>query len=226
MRHAFEFLRAMIKELQLRDFRCHERVRLVLDSGQTIFCGPNGSGKSALLEAIYFGCRVRSFRQATSRNMLRQGAASFGVSLSTGRDQLEVSWAPGKRRLLLNGVETPSIADYWGIVPCVALVPSDARLIVGPAAEARRFLSALASQLDRGAIYAFLRYRRLAGQRQALLGNRHRIDRPLLCLLTTQLRECGFRSLGTEAFDPAFDQPRGVGVEDGKLLDRIIFRRF
>lgn len=122
--------------------------------------------------------------------MLRQGATSFEVSLSTDRDHLEASWAPGKRRLLLNGVETPSIADYWGIVPCVALVPSDIRLVTGPAAEARRFLSALASQLDRGAIYAFMRYRRLAGQRQALLATRHP-DRSLLGLLTEQLRDCG-----------------------------------
>lgn len=122
--------------------------------------------------------------------MVRHVATSFDVSLTTERDHLEVNWAPGKRRLLLNGVETPSIADYWGIIPCVALVPSDVRLITGPAAEVRRFLSALASQLDRGAIYAFLRYRRLAGQRQALLSARN-VDRPLLCLLTTQLRDCG-----------------------------------
>jgi len=180
----------VIRELLLRDFRCHERVRLILGEGQTIFCGPNGSGKSALLEAIYFGCRLRSFRQATPRNMVRHGAASFEVSLATDRDHLEANWAHGKRRLVLNGVETPSIADYWGTVPCVALVPWDIRLVTGPAAEARRFLSALASQLDRGAIHAFLRYRRLAGQRQALVAA-HNPDRSLLCLLTEQMRDCG-----------------------------------
>lgn len=180
----------MVKELQLRDFRCHERVCLAFEGGATVFCGPNGAGKSALLEAIHFACRLRSFRAATARDMVRHGAECFEIGVATARDRMDVHWAPGHRRLALNGVEASSAADYWGTLPCVALVPSDVRLVTGPVAEARRFLSALASQLDRGALRGLLRYRRLASQRQALIGAR-RPDRALWDLLTAQLRDTG-----------------------------------
>lgn len=180
----------MIRELLLRDFRCHGRVRLTFGGGATVFCGPNGTGKSALLEAIHFASRLRSFRVATPRDMVRRGADSFEIGIATARDRLGVLWAAGGRRLSLNDGEIRAAADYWGTLPCVALTPSDVRLVSGPAADARRFLSALASQLDRGALRALLRYRRLVGQRQALLAS-GRPDRGLWDLLTAQLRETG-----------------------------------
>ncbi len=180
----------MIRELLLRNFRCHGRVRLEFGGGATVFCGPNGAGKSALLEAIYFAGRLRSFRAATPRDMVRRGAPSFEIGIGADGVRLGVVWSAGDRRLSLNEGEIRSAADYWGTLPCVALTPADVRLIGGPAADARRFLSALASQLDRGALRALLRYRRLASQRQALLAG-GRPDRGLWDSLTLQLRETG-----------------------------------
>lgn len=174
----------------LRDFRCHRRACLSFEGGATVFCGPNGAGKSALLEAMYFAGRLRSFRSATPRDMVRRGAESFEVGIATARGRLGVFWAPAGRRLSLNGGDVPSAADFWGALPCVALTPGDVRLVNGPAASARRFLSALASQIDRGALRALLRYSRLAQQRQALLSG-PRPDRGLWELLTAQMREVG-----------------------------------
>lgn len=174
----------------LRDFRCHQRACLAFEGGATVFCGPNGAGKSALLEAIHFASRLRSFRSATPRDMVRRGADSFEIGLATSRERLGVFWTHGGRRLSLNGGDVPSAADYWGTLPCVALTPGDVRLVNGPAASARRFLSALASQLDRGTLRALLRYSRLARQRQALL-SAGRADRGLWELLTEQMRETG-----------------------------------
>ena len=48
--------------LGLQHFRNHERTRLELGPGMTVFHGENGQGKSNLLEAVYFLATTRSAR--------------------------------------------------------------------------------------------------------------------------------------------------------------------
>ena len=68
-----------VKSIYLKDFRCFEQTVIDLDSPIVLICGANGTGKTSLLEALYYGCYLRSFRTHTSRDLVALGKESFFV---------------------------------------------------------------------------------------------------------------------------------------------------
>ena len=63
-----------IKTLQLHDFRCHQNKRLSFGAGANIVVGKNASGKTSVVEAIYCLALGKSFKAASSAEMIRKGA--------------------------------------------------------------------------------------------------------------------------------------------------------
>ena len=67
--------------VQLKDFRCFGQKTIDLNSPIVLICGSNGSGKTSLLEAVYYGCYLRSFRTHLSRDLIALEKDSFFIKL-------------------------------------------------------------------------------------------------------------------------------------------------
>ena len=72
----------MLRDLQLRNFRCFESIAVEFEPGFNFIVGPNGRGKTTLLEAACVLLRLQSQRaanltptvRADSNRIFRKGA--------------------------------------------------------------------------------------------------------------------------------------------------------
>ena len=63
--------------IELRNFRCFERLSLDLSPQSTLLYGKNGSGKTSILEAIFVASSGRSFRTSNLESLVKEGAEAF-----------------------------------------------------------------------------------------------------------------------------------------------------
>lgn len=162
----------MLEQLQARDFRCFERVRLDLDPELTALVGRNGQGKTSLLEAVCVLLRVQSPRTSNREEWIRLGAGTAVVEgLWNGR-RLRAAVAAKARRLAVDGAVCARAADYLtqtGVV--VWMDHADMNLLRGGGEHRRRFLDFACSQLFADYLPALRAYER------ALRGRNHVLKR-------------------------------------------------
>jgi DNA replication and repair protein RecF len=165
-----------------RGFRNLADLDLALPSGGAVFLGPNGHGKTSLLELLYYPVLFRSLRGARDSEVARHGEAGFSLmlTLAEGRRPRELSAgfrsAGKQKRLALDGVAPERMSEAIGHWLAVAFLPTDLRLVQGPAAARRQYLDRVLSLADRAYLRALSRYRRALAQRNAAL----RLQRPEL----------------------------------------------
>ena len=66
--------------LRVQDFRCLADAELSLSEQNNLVVGPNAAGKTSLLESVGYLGRGRSFRGASTRELVRTGADRFVIS--------------------------------------------------------------------------------------------------------------------------------------------------
>jgi DNA replication and repair protein RecF len=64
-------------KIELRNFRCFERLTLDLSPQSTLLYGKNGCGKTSILEAIFVATSGRSFRTSNLESLIKEGAEAF-----------------------------------------------------------------------------------------------------------------------------------------------------
>lgn len=138
-----------------------------------VLVGENAAGKTALLEAIHFLGRNRSFRTARREALIRQGATGFRLvaSLSDG-DRHHRLGMEGTRqgvRVRYDGQDLRRRSDLVDLLP-LQLLNQDAHLLIEAGPEyRRRFLDWGVFHVEPSYRDALARYRRLLQQRNAAL---------------------------------------------------------
>ena len=66
-----------LKSIKLTNFRCFEAAEFEADPQYNLIYGRNATGKTSLLEAIAYLGRGKSFRGASTRNLIRHGESNF-----------------------------------------------------------------------------------------------------------------------------------------------------
>ena len=166
----------LVRRLRVRDFRSYAAVDVRLGAGVTIVHGRNGAGKTNLLEALYFGCTARSCRTSNEREMLRLGADTLRVEVSTtagaGYDhELFVGFQPGQdKRIRVDGAPVERLLDAPGRPLVSVFLPERLELVKGPPALRRSHLDALVTGLWPARTQTRRQYSAALGQRNALLG--------------------------------------------------------
>ncbi len=180
-----------VRLLRLVDFRRYDRFEIAFQPGPQILTGPNGCGKTTILEALHFASRLRSFRTALPAHLVRHGAGTFGLAVEAEGLSLRVEGAKNVTRMEANGQRLLRAREFWGLLPCVALTPADRHLASGAGGVRRKFLSGLASLMDRRHLAALLDYGAVLRQRNGLLRGLVKFDPGLDAVLATRLRESG-----------------------------------
>jgi len=83
----------MLADLQLRNFRCFESLRVELAPGMNLFLGRNGQGKTSILEAACVLLRLQSQRSSTLGAAVRFGESAFGVAGRLDQHRLEFRYS-------------------------------------------------------------------------------------------------------------------------------------
>ena len=159
----------MLTQLQLRQVRCFESIRVDFAPGFNFFIGQNGQGKTSILEAACVLLRLQSQRSSSLAPLIRMGEKSFGVSGQYAGHRLEFRYSTVRRKIAFDDVEQRTPAEYLRIGRVVSLANTDIELVRGSSDARRRFLDFLGAQIE-PAYHATLRaYERALRSRNALL---------------------------------------------------------
>lgn len=168
--------RAELLRLRVRDFRNLRALDLAPGPRFNVVAGDNGQGKSNLLEAIDYLGTLRSFRAATSEELLRDGAPSAelwasvaSVAALPSEHRVRLFAGGARREVLLDGKRPRSRTQYAQSFPTVLFHPGDLGLTTGAPEPRRSFLDHVLERLDATYASALSAYTRALGSRNRLL---------------------------------------------------------
>ena len=163
----------MIRLFRASNFRCLESVELQLGPNYNLIYGANASGKTSLLEALAYLGRGKSFRGASTANLIRHGereftlfadvdrsGRGFTVGVRNGREGLEIR---------VGGEDNGGAAALAEALPLQVIDPEVHGLIAGGPEHRRRFLDWLAFHVEPDHLMIWRRFRRALKQRNAAL---------------------------------------------------------
>ena len=163
----------MLADLQIRNFRCFEALRLEFAPGFNFFLGANGEGKTSILEATCVLLRLQSQRSSSLAPLVRLNQKSFAVSGHCNQHLLEFRYSPLRRKVAFDGVEQRKTADYLRIGHVVSFATSDIELTRGGSEGRRRYLDFLGAQINSRYRPTLRAYERALRARNALLKSPH-----------------------------------------------------
>jgi DNA replication and repair protein RecF len=162
---------AILRELEIVNFRSYEKAKFELNSGVTLVVGPNASGKTNLLESLFVLASTKSFR-AKDRDLIRHGEDFFRLVVRT--DESETTFAlstergPLEKRATQDGMKRP-LSHHVGEIQVVLFEPTELGLISGAPDGRRKYLDFILCQTDREYLKTLQLYKRALKQRNALL---------------------------------------------------------
>ena len=159
----------MLRDLQLRNFRCFESTAAEFAPGFNFIVGANGRGKTTLLEAACVLLRLQSQRSSTLAPAIRIGQRSFILSGHVDEHLLQFYYSALRRKVAFDGVEQRDQAEYLRLAKVVSFANHDLDLIRGPADTRRRYLDFVGSQVESRYRPALRAYERALRSRNALL---------------------------------------------------------
>jgi DNA replication and repair protein RecF len=162
-----------IQEFSAQDFRCLAKIDLQADPGFNLIYGANASGKTSILEALAYLGRGKSFRGATTTNLVRHGEREFilfgrvdcggrtsNVGVRNSSDGLEVR---------IDGSSGGAAAELAAALPLQIIDPDVHDLVAGAPDQRRRYLDWIAFHVEHGYLASWRRFRRALKQRNAAL---------------------------------------------------------
>src|SRR3954464_8403281 len=194
----------MLTELQLRNFRCFEALRVELVPGFNFFLGRNGQGKTSILEAACVLLRLQSQRSSTLAPVIRFGEKAFGVSGVIENHRLDFRYSALRRKVTVDEVEQRTLGEYLRLGRVVSFANTDIELIRGGSEARRRYLDFLGSQIDPLYRPTLRAYERAVRSRNALLKSPHPRTREIA------------------AYDPPLlEQGAKLGAMRARLVERL-----
>lgn len=185
-----------LASIQLKDFRCFNQTTIDLNSPIVLICGSNGTGKTSLLEALYYGCYLRSFRTHIARDLIALEKESFFIKLLVSDNSTEnsvdhtinIGFAGNKRRVTVDNKAIVSYKDLLTHYRIVSLTEDDLKLVQDGPEERRAFLDQ-ALLLDDASFLNVMREYRIVLENRNALFQQSTVDKEAYSIWTRKLWE-------------------------------------
>lgn len=142
----------IIKNITTASYRNLLQQRVDFASEINIFVGGNGQGKTNLLEAVYLLSTLRSFRGASTKNVIYHQAESaqiIGQVVATGvPSEIKIIIDRKGRRVWVGRRCVRNALEFLGMFKVIAFTPDDLAMVKGAPSVRRRFLD--------GSVFLFL----------------------------------------------------------------------
>lgn len=162
-----------IGQFTARNFRCLESIELDADPQYNLIYGRNASGKTSVLEAIAYLGRGKSFRGASTSDLIRHGAQEFVLfgEVVNGERAAKVGVRNSHEGLetRIDGEKAGGSAALAAALPLQIIDPDVHELVAGSPDQRRRYLDWIAFHVEHDYLDSWRRFRRALKQRNAAL---------------------------------------------------------
>lgn len=163
-----------IEWLQVQNVRNLTDVIIEPSAGINIFEGPNASGKTAILEAIHFLSRARSFRTPRANEVIQHEKETLLVTAKIqhprlGRVKTGVERRQSRTSILYNGESVKKLSQQASNIPLILIAPDTHRLITGTPKNRRHWLDWALFHVEPTYLKAWYDYHRSLRHRNSLL---------------------------------------------------------
>ena len=163
----------MIRSFKVSNFRCLESVEAEFKPGFNLIVGANGSGKTSLLEALAYLGRGKSFRGASTANLVQHGKEEFVLFGQVENDGRKHSVGVRNSRagleVRVDGDSDGGAAVLAATLPLQVIDPEVHSLVAGGPEQRRRYLDWIAFHVEHDHLLRWRRFRRALKQRNAAL---------------------------------------------------------
>lgn len=238
-----------IQQFTAQNFRCLKNIELEADPQYNLIYGRNASGKTSVLEAIAYLGRGKSFRGASTSDLIRHGEQEFvlfgEVSEGSRVARVGVRNSHAGLETRVDGDKEGGSAALAEALPIQIIDPDIHELVAGAPEQRRRYLDWIAFHVEHGYLDAWRRFRRALKQRNAALrsgASAETLDgwnaefaelaaaidqgrRNALAIALDGLGEAGTDLLGSEVgfeYRPGWNEESGLlqALQDGTERDR------
>ena len=162
-----------IQQFTAQNFRCLESIELDADPQYNLIYGRNASGKTSVLEAIAYLGRGKSFRGASTTDLIRHGEQDFVLFGEVGDGnrtaRVGVRNSHGGLEIRIDGENDGGAAALAAVLPLQIIDPDVHELVAGAPDQRRRYLDWIAFHVEHDFLDAWRRFRRALKQRNAAL---------------------------------------------------------
>lgn len=179
-----------INKIELINFRSHSKTLIKPKEGINLIVGPNGSGKTNLIEAIYYCCFARSFKNADDKDLLTEGKNSYVIRLNIEKKDktyvLSCVYQNNKRCFMYNSKPVKKLSEINSMLNVLLFQPKLVNLFSDAPAERRKYFDLCISKNDSLYLDHLKRYRILLKERNLALKN-DKVDKIFIFTLTNQI---------------------------------------
>jgi len=168
-----------IQKLRLQNYRCFKDKTFLFEKPFVLIEGDNGSGKTTILEALHYGCFLKSFRTNRLKDLLSFDKEHFFLAIQfeeqAGGDVNHVKVGVSiednekKRLVSFNQKVVKSYKDLISHYRIVSLSEDDLQLVQGAPEVRRAFLNQLVMLFNPEFGEHFKKYRQILEQRNTML---------------------------------------------------------
>lgn len=156
----------ILEELNLKNFRNYNSLKVKLSPHINIIYGNNAQGKTNLLESIYVLGLTRSHRLNIDNNLVKDGEEICRISGITKNDKikkrLEITLSKNQKELKIDKNDIKKVSDYiLSSLNIVIFYPEDLEIIKGSPNIRRNFLNLELSQLSDNYLKILTEYNKL-----------------------------------------------------------------
>lgn len=158
----------IVKNVKLRNFRCHPEFELDCDRPTTLIIGENGSGKTSVLEAIYLALRGKSFK-GVDKEIMKREEDFYRAEIDLADSQKVIIRFDGRKKEFEIDTKKSLRLPKKNRYPVVLFEPDNIYLIKSSPSRRRDYFDELFKQIDDNYGIALGKYNKALKQRNDLL---------------------------------------------------------
>ena len=158
-----------IQQIEMINFRSHQKKVVVFSPGINLIWGENGSGKTSVLEAVYILSNGKSFKTNKLSETINTGKKETIIS-ATFDNKTTTLYQPlvGQKKIKTNNT-IKKTRDLIGQNPTVLVSPEEEKITKGPHSERRNYFNRLFSNVSKTYLINLIKYTSAIKNRNFLL---------------------------------------------------------